>query len=148
MRKLMFLLWLLAYLACSGHSNEKTDAASSAAGQQPSTAQFENISADSAYAMMQRNVDNPDFVVLDVRTPGEYQRGHLESAIMVDFSASDFSEKMTALDKDKTYLMHCRSGNRSGQALSVMKELGFKKIYHMNRGMIEWNERGLPVVGQ
>ena len=146
MQKMMLFLCLLAVVACSGNAYEKNEATDST--QTAEALQYQNVSADSAYALMQRNADNPDFVVLDVRTPGEFESGHLENAIMIDFRDSDFEEKAAALDKNKTYLMHCRSGNRSGQALQEMRELGFKKIYHMNRGMIEWNERGLPVVSQ
>ena len=145
MRNIMLIFCLLVFVACSGNSSENNKAAAGSA-QESSDIQLQNISADSAYAMMQRNADNPNFVVLDVRTPGEFQSGHLANAIDIDFRASDFKQKVAELDKDKTYLIHCRSGNRSGQALPVLKELGFKKIYHLNRGMIEWNERDLPVV--
>jgi rhodanese-related sulfurtransferase len=59
-------------------------------------------------------------LVLDVRTPGEVAEGHLDGALFVDFMADDFKEKVVA-----DYVVHCRSGNRSGQAIVIMAELGF-----------------------
>jgi phage shock protein E len=64
-------------------------------------------------------------LILDVRTPAEIAEGHLEGALFVDFMADDFREKVVALDKSADYIVHCRSGNRSGQAVVIMAELGF-----------------------
>lgn len=64
-------------------------------------------------------------LVLDVRTPGEVAEGHLAGALFVDFMADDFKEKVVELDKAADYVVHCRSGNRSGQAIVIMAELGF-----------------------
>jgi rhodanese-related sulfurtransferase len=64
-------------------------------------------------------------LILDVRTPGEIAEGHLEGALFVDFMADDFRDKVAELDKSADYLVHCRSGNRSGQAVVIMAELGF-----------------------
>jgi phage shock protein E len=64
-------------------------------------------------------------LVLDVRTPGEVTEGHLDGALFVDFMADDFKEKVVELDKAADYVVHCRSGNRSGQAIVIMAELGF-----------------------
>ncbi len=64
-------------------------------------------------------------LILDVRTPAEIAEGHLEGALFVDFMADDFREKVIELDKTADYVVHCRSGNRSGQAVVIMAELGF-----------------------
>ena len=64
-------------------------------------------------------------VILDVRTPGEVAEGHLEGALFVDFLADDFRDKIVELDKSADYIVHCRSGNRSGQAVAIMADLGF-----------------------
>jgi len=63
--------------------------------------------------------------ILDVRTPAEVAEGHLEGALFVDFMADDFRDKVVDLDKSADYIVHCRSGNRSGQAVVIMAELGF-----------------------
>ena len=64
-------------------------------------------------------------VILDVRTPGEVAEGYLEGALFVDFMADDFADKIVELDKTADYIVHCRSGNRSGQAIVIMADLGF-----------------------
>lgn len=64
-------------------------------------------------------------LILDVRTPGEIAEGYLEGALFVDFMADDFRDKIVELDKSADYLVHCRSGSRSGQAVVIMADLGF-----------------------
>lgn len=64
-------------------------------------------------------------VILDVRTPGEIAEGYLEGAMFVDFMADDFADKIVELDRAADYIVHCRSGNRSGQAIVIMSDLGF-----------------------
>lgn len=101
------------------------------------------ISVDDAAAI----TDNPpdDLVVLDVRTPEEFATGHLEGAVLVDFYAADFAEQLAALDTDVSYLVYCRSGNRSGQALGVMEQLGFISAADVDGGIVAWTGAGLPV---
>ncbi len=84
--------------------------------------------------------------VLDLRTPTEFVEGHIKGAINLDALSEDFVDQLGALRKDRTYLIHCRSGRRSAAALEVMKEARFTKLAHMNEGMIGWNEAGLPLV--
>lgn len=107
---------------------------------------IKNIQAKEAFGLIQKNKDNQRFVVLDVRTPGEFSDGHIENAIMVDYNSATFKEELEKLDKSKTYLMHCRSGARSSKALIIMEELDFLKIYHMTDGMNGWKAGEFPVV--
>lgn len=87
----------------------------------------------------------PGVVVLDVRTPGEFAQGHLANAINVDFQSGYFEEEIAKLDKNATYAVYCRSGNRSGQAVKVMEDLGFTDMYDMNGGVIDWAAAGKPL---
>lgn len=75
-------------------------------------------------------------LILDVRTPAEVAEGHLAGALFVDFLADDFKEKVVALDKSADYIVHCRSGNRSGQAVVIMADLGFTGTL-VNGGSLE-----------
>lgn len=70
-------------------------------------------------------------VVLDVRTPGEFAGGHLAGVENVDFMATDFRDRVDALDRDRTYYLYCRSGNRSGQAAQMMQTMGFQRVYNV-----------------
>ncbi|WP_038028838.1 rhodanese-like domain-containing protein [Thermonema rossianum] len=84
-------------------------------------------------------------VVLDVRTPEEYSEGHLPNAQLLNFYDDDFRSKLQQLDKDKTYYVYCRSGGRSSRAVALMKELGFKKVYNLKGGIMQWQAQKLPV---
>ena len=75
--------------------------------------------------------ENPG-VVIDVRTRKEYQDGHLKEAdYQFDLLSGEFEEKLSSLDKDNTYYLYCRTGNRSGKAANLMKERGFDKVYNI-----------------
>jgi rhodanese-related sulfurtransferase len=85
-------------------------------------------------------------ITLDVRTPGEYAEGHLEGAQLIDFQSGNFENEISSLDKNATYAVYCRSGNRSGQAVKVMHDAGFHNVYNLNGGVIDWANAGLPLV--
>ena len=107
--------------------------------------QVKEVSALEAYALMQKNSDNPDFITIDIRTPGEYKEGYLKGAVNINFFSGTFKEDIAKLDRSKTYFIYCRSGNRSSRALSIFKELEFTHIFHMTNGINEWNAEGLHV---
>lgn len=102
------------------------------------------VSADQGFEIQ----SNPpaDLVVLDVRTPQEFQEGHLEGAMMIDFYEADFKAQLAELDPNVPYLLYCRSGNRSGQTADIMTELGFSNVAEVQGGIISWTEAGLPIV--
>jgi rhodanese-related sulfurtransferase len=85
-------------------------------------------------------------ITLDVRTPGEFAEGHLKGARLIDFQSGNFENEISILDKNATYTVYCRSGNRSGQAVKVMRDTGFTKVFNMNGGVIDWANAGLPLV--
>ncbi len=85
-------------------------------------------------------------VTLDVRTPGEFAEGHIEGAQLIDFQGGNFENEISSLDKNATYAVYCRSGNRSGQAVKVMHDAGFHNVYNLNGGVIDWANAGLPLV--
>ena len=79
-------------------------------------------------AVALETLKQPDVVLLDVRTPEEFATGHLAGAQNLDFRAPGFREKVAKLDKTKTYVLYCASGNRSGQTNVLMQEAGFDKV--------------------
>ena len=85
-------------------------------------------------------------ITLDVRTPGEFAEGHVEGARLIDFQSGNFENEIAALDKNATYAVYCRSGNRSGQAVKVMQDAGFTNVFNMNGGVIDWANAGFPLV--
>jgi len=77
--------------------------------------------------------------LIDVRTPEEYADGHIERAMNINYLADDFSKAILKANMDKPVYIYCRSGNRSGKAAEVMKELGFKTIYDLKGGFMAWD---------
>lgn len=84
--------------------------------------------------------------VVDVRTPGEWSEGIMEGAIMFDFYEDDFQKNLESLDKEKPVAVYCKVGGRSGQAMSKLKDLGFKEVYNLDGGMDAWKSAGKPTV--
>jgi len=110
------------------------------------TQTIKDVTAQEAFDLIQQNKGDPDFSIIDVRTPEEFEDGHIENAILIDFYSENFEDEIAQLDREKTYFVYCRSGNRSGQALDVMTELGFQEIYHLSAGIRDWIDQGFPVV--
>ncbi len=84
---------------------------------------------------------DPNAVIIDVRTPQEIQEGYIKGAsVFIDFNNEDFAEKAKSLDKNKTYLLYCRSGARSGKACKIMADMGFSgPLYNLAKGITEWD---------
>ncbi len=105
---------------------------------------IENITPEEAYILIQENKDNLNFLILDVRTPEEFLDEYIENAVNLDYYSDTFRNDLDKLDKNKTYLIYCRSGGRSEDALNIMKELDFREAYNMLGGIIKWKSEGLP----
>lgn len=87
-----------------------------------------------------------DAILLDVRTPGEYSRGHIAGSTSIDISDPAFVSRINLLQKDKTILIYCLSGSRSEVAANYMIKIGFKKIYNLKApALMEWNQRGFAL---
>ena len=112
--------------------------------QETLTQTIENVTPQEAFTLIQDNQNNPDFVILDVRTPEEFAEGYIENAIIIDYYSETFRDELNKLDKDKKYLIYCRSGNRSGKTVPIMVELNFREVYNMTGGIIQWEAEGLP----
>jgi len=104
------------------------------------------IDTQAAYDMIHGNRDNHNFVILDVRTEEEFNSGHIAEAIVIDYYLPDFKTRVGELDRNKKYLVYCRTARRSGEAAIIMKDLGFSEVYEMAGGITRWNSGGLPVV--
>jgi len=85
-------------------------------------------------------------VVLDVRTAEEFEAGQIAGAVNLDVMSPGFEQKAGALDKRKTYLVHCASGVRSARACGKLGQLDFPKLYNLPGGFKAWAKAGQPVV--
>ena len=98
-----------------------------------------------AFELVRNHVGDPSWVTLDVRTPAEFAAGHVPDATNLDFYSPQFRGELQNLDKNKSYVVYCHTGNRSGQATALMHSLGFKHVYDVQGGIAAWEQAGLPV---
>ena len=105
------------------------------------TAAYKNLSVEE----FARMADDKQNVILDVRTPEEFQAGHIPGAVNLDVTASDFESKAAALDRSKIYLVHCASGVRSARACDKLKQLDFPNLFNLPAGFRAWAKAGKPV---
>lgn len=85
-----------------------------------------------------QKLDSGEYLLIDVRTEVENLQKNIPESLVIDISQPDFAQKILALDKDKKYLIYCASGNRSSYALSFMEQSGFKEVYELERGIMNW----------
>jgi rhodanese-related sulfurtransferase len=87
-------------------------------------------------------------VILDVRTPDEVAEGFIDGALVIDFQDSNFESEIASLNKDVTYAVYCRSGNRSGKAIKIMQDGGFPNLFNLDGGILDWVEAGMPLANK
>lgn len=104
---------------------------------------YVHLDAKAAQAQL---VESPDVHILDVRTPAEFRDGHIANAVNIDFYENDFERNLEALDRNTQYFVYCRTGNRSSSTLKLMHRLGFTKVWHLDKGIVDWKSSGLPLV--
>ncbi len=111
--------------------------------------------AQGAEAQVAKNIDaaafaeivkDKDVQLVDVRTTREVAAGKIEGAVNIDYYGKNFKAEIAKLDKGKTIAIYCRSGGRSGRAMSILKDLGFNNIYNLSGGMMGWQSSKMPVV--
>ena len=124
----VFFLWLLL---CSTATLAQTVEKDSI--QVLSIAQFEKLSSKKKSK------------IIDVRTPEEVTEGHLVGATTINFLGANFASEVQKLNKNKTYLLYCRSGSRTRKAADAMQKIGFKHVYMLDGGIIAWKEAGKQV---
>jgi len=101
-------------------------------------------------AIQKINVDDfrlatENSVIIDVRTPGEYESGHIKNAININVSDSNFQEKIAQLNKNEKVYVYCKIGSRSNKAANILVKNGFKQVYDLNGGIISWQRANLPL---
>lgn len=126
MKKLLYLLLLtLSITSCQGQQKKGTELV--------------------APAVFEKEMAANKAQVIDVRTPKEYQSGHINGAVNLHVYDQDFTKRLESLDKNKTVYVYCKAGGRSAEAVETMKTKGFVHIVELDGGMDAWNEAGKPV---
>ncbi len=105
----------------------------------------ENVDA----VTFKKHVDEKKGIIIDLRTDDEIKsKGMIKGAIQIDFLAKDGEEKITKLDHNKTYLIYCAGGGRSGQTVELMEKQGFSHVIHLEKGFDDWKKKGLETVAK
>ena len=124
-----FIALSLFAVGCSSNVNSQsgTSGAQTAEVKQIDAAKFMEMAKDS------------NTIIIDVRTPGEVAEGYIPGTTkFIDYNGADFESQINGLDTGKTYLVYCRSGNRSGKASTYMVEHGFKNVCNLQGGISGW----------
>jgi thioredoxin len=85
-------------------------------------------------------------ILLDVRSPQEYSRGHIANSTLINIADRDFTNKVSILQKDKPIYIYCLSGSRSRIAADYLSKNGFKQVFNLQPGIIDWQRKKLPLV--
>ena len=135
----------LALSACGGSDSATSDGVPATTPTEPSaTTGIRVVSPADAAATI---ADPPaGLVILDVRTQEEFDEGHIDGAVMLDFYRDDFAEQLATFDPDVPYVLYCRSGNRSSGARAIMEDLDFVSVEDVDGGVVGWQQAGLPLV--
>lgn len=124
--KILFLLVSIVFVSCN---EKKSDSVESITPKE--------------FAEKIKTTDHPQ--ILDVRTPDEFESDHIENAKNVNWNGADFETKAAAFDKSKPVFVYCLSGGRSKKAAAKLNELGFKNVYELEGGFLNWNEEGFGI---
>ena len=90
-------------------------------------------------------IQNEQPIILDVRTPNEYKRGHLHKSVLIPVQELQNRFKELGNDKDREILIYCATGNRSTVASKILIDSGFKHIVNMRGGIYDWSKKNYPV---
>ena len=131
---------LIATAGCIGNTPIVSDT-----GDGGSVPAYGLISPGDAVRMIVSSQDDSEFVLLDIRTSTEVEAGHISGASNLDFYSPTFRGELDQLDREKVYLIYCRTGNRTGQTRAIMAELGFEKVYDLDGGIRLWSNLDYPL---
>jgi rhodanese-related sulfurtransferase len=104
------------------------------------------ISPKDAFKLIEEHKDDSNLVILDVRPHNEFEVEHIQGAQNLDYDGHEFRKKVEKIDKEKNYIIYCRSGVRGEYFMGIMKELGFPNVYNILGGFVGWKVSKLPLV--
>jgi len=132
LKRLSLLVFCMLVWGCGSQQSQASD----------KTSVIIDVNSNKAKQLIKEN----NLIIIDVRTPQEYNAGHLKDAKNINISDKNFRSRIENLDKNDSYLVYCRTGSRSRHTIGLMKELNFKSVYHLEDGIAEWVREGNPVV--
>ena len=106
-----------------------------------SSCAIEQITNDIDIDEFRKKIASHNYVLVDVRTEKEFDDGHIENALNIDYFSATFSDEISNIGLEKPVLVYCRSGNRSGKSMRIMSDLGFKEVYNLIGGIKGWKAK-------
>jgi|SRR5690554_1920132 len=104
-----------------------------------------NTSYIEAVKLEEKIINQEQIQLLDVRTPEEFQEGHLENAININWNDPNFIQQTHHLDKTQPLYIYCKSGRRSAAAAQQLNEEGFE-VYDLKGGIDNWKQNNHPII--
>ena len=146
MRFFLFPLFAALLLMACGQATTSHQSEPTAGGEvEASRPILKDVSNDEFAALI---ASKPGALLLDVRTPEEWEEGHLEGAAHADYWGDEaaFEAAMNAIPRDRPVLVYCEGGGRSGLTAKELIEAGHQEVYNLEDGISGWKGQGLPVV--
>ena len=101
-----------------------------------------NVISDAQF----NEIQDTDFILVDVRTIEEYESGHIQNAVNFDFYSESFQKEILSFDKNSSIILYCRTQNRSTKTANYLKENGYKEITVLAGGITTWVKNGNDLV--
>jgi rhodanese-related sulfurtransferase len=152
-----FLIFILIFISSCDDSEKKdsdndetTDLSNDADNDTDTTSDedsgpvYEMLDAAAAKDLINARKDDPAFHIIDVRSPSEFETGHIANAENYNVYDAGFSDNITGFKREDAYFVYCASGNRSKGAITTMKDMGFLELYELNGGITSWKNAGYP----
>ena len=91
-------------------------------------------------------IQDTNYIIVDVRTAEEFESGHIQDAIHFDFYSESFQKEILSLDKSSSIILYCRTQNRSAKTADFLKENGYKEVAVLEGGITSWVKNGNDLV--
>ncbi len=140
MMKRTLILLLCTPLLLVGCQTEPADRVKAPSGQ--TAAEVVSTYKDISPAEFAGRMSDEGVTILDVRTPAEVAGGMIEGATHLDFRGPDFEQRLAQLNTDRTFLVYCASGGRSGRTAGLLSEHGAQRVFNLEGGYAAWKASG------
>ena len=104
------------------------------------------LEPEEASEFLNKNMQNPDFVLLDIRRKSDFLKNWIDGAINMPYYDEDFDKKLKKMDRSKIYLVYCSSDAVSNITVETMDELDFKSVNKIAGGISRWHKKGLEII--
>jgi len=102
------------------------------------------ITPEDVFELIKKSDEDSNYILLDVRPPWGFSEEHIEGALNIDCSDPEFKKQLQVLDREKKYIVYCKSGFRGDKTRDLLEKNGFNEVYNMEGGLDAWKKANLP----